>query len=250
MTFWSFLNHWWNLPSLVMLGSCAAFLLLQAVGLIGAGDDHELDLEAHDALETDADHDVDLEHDLDQEVDAEGAEGSLWQEALGFLGAGRVPFMVVWVSLFLCAGFAGIFLNRSAFLLAGGYSGWWFAPLQALALGCGVIGARLSSKLVGRFVDVGGRGATKKHELTGRPGVVASAVCDDRFGEIRLKDARGNELLVHGRLATGEAPLGRSASVVLVDFDPERELFSVVACPELAEPAPATRQLTAPRKAL
>ena len=36
MDFWSFLNHWWNLPSLVMLGSCAAFLLLQAVGLLGA----------------------------------------------------------------------------------------------------------------------------------------------------------------------------------------------------------------------
>jgi len=235
MTFWSFLNHWWNLPSLVMLGSCAAFLLLQAVGLIGAGDDHELDLEAHNGLETDMDHDVDLDHDVDQDVDADaqGDEGSLWQEALGFLGAGRVPFMVVWVSLFLCAGFAGIFLNRSVSLLAGGYSGWWFAPLQALALACGVIGARLSSKLVGRFVDVGGRGATKKHELTGRLGVVASAVCDERFGEIRLKDARGNELLVHGRLAAGEAPLARSASVVLVDFDPERELFSVVAGPDL-----------------
>jgi hypothetical protein len=233
MTFWSFLNHWWNLPSLVMLGSCAACLLLQAVGLISAGDDHELDLEAHGALETETDHDVDLDHDVDPELDGDADDGSLWQEALGFLGAGRVPFMVVWVSLFLCAGFAGIFLNRSVFLLAGGYSGWWFAPVQALALACGVIGARLSSKVVGRYVDVGGRGASRKHELTGRLGVVASAVCDERFGEIRLKDARGNELLVHGRLAAGEAPLGRSASVVLVDFDPERELFSVVAGPDL-----------------
>lgn len=251
MTFWSFLNHWWNLPSLVMLGSCAAFLLLQAVGLLGAGDDHDLDLEAQDALESDVEHDLDhdLDHDVDADGDTDGGEGSLWQEALGFLGAGRVPFMVVWVSLFLCAGFAGIFLNRSVFLLAGGYSGWWFAPLQALALGCGVIGARLGSKLVGRFVDVGGRGATKKHELTGRPGVVASAVCDERFGEIRIKDARGNELLVHGRLAAGEPPLARSASVVLVDFDPERELFSVVACPEL-DSAPPPQQLTAPRRAL
>jgi hypothetical protein len=241
MTFWSFLNHWWNLPSLVMLGSCAAFLLLQAVGLLGAGDDHELDLEANEALEIGAEHDVELDHELDQDVDqdvdaggdADGDEGSLWQEALGFLGAGRVPFMVVWVSLFLCAGFAGIFLNRSVSLLAGGYSGWWFAPLQLLALGCGVIGARLSSKLAGRFVDVGGRGATRKHELTGSLGVVASAICNERFGEIRIKDARGNELLVHGRLAAGELPLARSAIVVLVDFDPERELFSVVAGPDI-----------------
>jgi hypothetical protein len=234
MGFWSFLNHWWNLPSLVMLGLCAVFVLLQAVGLLGASDDHELELEGHD---------VDIDHELEHELDADGAEGShetgiaAWTELLGFLGAGRVPFMVIWVSLFLCTGFAGIFLNRVLYLLSGGYSGWWFAPVQTLALGAGVIGARLSSKLLGRYVDVGGHGATKKQELTGRLGVVASAVCNDRFGEIRVNDARGNELLVHGRLPAGEAPLARSASVVLVDFDPDRELFSVAACPELAEPA-------------
>jgi len=245
MGFWSFLNHWWNLPSLVMLGSCAAFVLLQAVGLLGGGDDHELDVDA-DALDVgaDVDHELELDHDVDHELDADGADGSEsgmapWSELLGFLGAGRVPFMVVWVSLFLCAGFSGIFLNRVLYLLSGGYSGWWFVPVQVVALGAGVIGARLGSKLLGRFVDVGGHGATKKHELTGRLGVVASAVCNDHFGEIRVNDARGNELLVHGRLLAGETPLVRSASVVLVDFDPDRELFSVAACPELAAPARA-----------
>lgn len=244
MGFWSFLNHWWNLPSLILLGLCAAFVLLQAVGLLGAGDDHELALDGHAEADVDleVDTDVDADAELDHDLDAD-AGAAPWQEVLGFLGAGRVPFMVVWVSVFLCTGFAGIFLNRALFLIFGGYSGWWFVPVQLLALATGVIGARLSSKVVGRFVDVGGRGATQKHELTGRLGVVASAVCDDRFGEIRVKDSRGNELLVHGRLAAGEAPLVRSASVVLVDFDPERELFSVsafceLAEPELAEPAP------------
>jgi hypothetical protein len=234
MGFWSFLNHWWNLPSLVLLGLCAAFVLLQAVGLLGAGDDHELEVHTDAELGADVHPDTELDHEFD--ADASDSSVAPWQEVLGFLGAGRVPFMVVWVSLFLCAGFAGIFLNRALFLIFAGYSGWWFAPVQLLALGTGVIGARLSSKAVGRFVDVGGRGATQKHELTGRLGVVASAACTDRFGEIRVRDARGNELLVHGRLSAGEAPLARSASVVLVDFDPERELFSVAACPELAEP--------------
>jgi Protein of unknown function (DUF1449) len=232
MGFWSFLNHWWNLPSLVLLGLCAAFLLLQALGLLGAGDDHELDGPAGAPVDAGGDVAAESDHDLD----ADDGSAAPWQEVLGFLGAGRVPFMVVWVSLFLCTGFAGIFLNRALFLIAGGYSGWWFAPVQLLALGSGVIGARLSSKVVGRFVDVGGRGATQKQELTGRLGVVASAVCTDRFGEIRVQDARGNELLVHGRLPAGEAPLARSASVVLVDFDPERELFSVAAFPEMTEP--------------
>jgi len=251
MTFWSFLNHWWNLPSLVMLGLCAVFVLLQAVGLLGAGSDNELDddleLDGHDvAASPELADDVDvadgIDNDLDNDVDvpqttlAEHGAGGLWQELVGFLGVGRVPFMVVWVSLFLCSGFAGILLNRSLFVLSGGYSGWWFVPVQALALGVGALGARLAARIASRFVDVGGHGATKKHELTGRLGVVASAVCNDRFGEIRVNDARGNELLVHGRLPAGDAPLSRSASVVLVDFDPDQELFSVAACPELEDP--------------
>jgi hypothetical protein len=248
MGFWSFLNHWWNLPSLVLLGLCAAFVLLQALGLLGAGDDHDLALDGHADADVDLDLDGDLDgaadHDLDADGDASGA--APWHEVLGFLGAGRVPFMVVWVSLFLCAGFAGIFLNRALFLIFGGYSGWWFAPVQLLALATGVIGARLSSNVVGRFVDVGGRGATQKQELTGRLGVVASAVCNDRFGEIRVNDRHGNELLVHGHLAAGDAPLARSASVVLVDFDPERELFSVAAFPEPTEPEPTPPKLAEP----
>jgi hypothetical protein len=233
MGFWSFLNHWWNLPFLVMLGSCAAFVLLQALGLIGAGGDHhevdhDLAVDAHGA-----DHDFDGAHDA---ALTEASGFSFWHEVLGFLGAGRVPFTVVWVSLFLCTGFAGIFLNRVLFVLAEGYAGWWFLPVQAVALVFGVAGARLAARFAGRFVDVGGQGATRKHDLTGRLGVVASAVCDERFGEIRVSDERGNELLVHGRLAPGDAPLPRAASVVLVDFDAERDLFSVAPCPELEAP--------------
>jgi hypothetical protein len=268
MGFWSFLNHWWNLPSLVMLGLCAVFVILQAVGLLGTDSEHELDgdleedlaLEGHDVASPELGSDLDvapsidnaldgdlcsapdgaLDNDPDNDLDvpqaittAEHGAGDFWHELVGFLGVGRVPFMVVWVSLFLCSGFAGIFLNRSLFVLSHGYSGWWFVPVQALALGVGVLGARLAARIAARFVDVGGHGATKKHELTGRLGVVASAVCNDRFGEIRVNDARGNELLVHGRLPAGDAPLSRSASVVLVDFDPDQELFSVAACPEL-----------------
>jgi hypothetical protein len=240
MGFWSFLNHWWNLPSLVMLGLCAVFVLLQAVGLLGAGSDNELDddleLDGHDVAVADGiDNDLDNDLGVPHTAVAEHGAGGFWQELVGFLGVGRVPFMVVWVSLFLCSGFAGILMNRSLFVLSGGYSGWWFVPVQALALGVGALGARLAARIAARFVDVGGHGATKKHELTGRLGVVASAVCNDRFGEIRVNDARGNELLVHGRLPAGDAPLSRSASVVLVDFDPDRELFAVAACPELED---------------
>ncbi len=51
MSFLAFLNHWWNLPFLVMLGLCGVFFVLQAIGLLGGDADHDVD--------ADIDHDVD-----------------------------------------------------------------------------------------------------------------------------------------------------------------------------------------------
>jgi hypothetical protein len=238
--FWSFLNQWWNLPFLILLGLCGAFVLLQLVGLLGSGTqpeahaDADVDLQGHDlhghALQGHGDvHDHDLAH---THVD-HGGELSVWQSAMAFLGVGRVPFMVVWMTFSLCMGFAGIFANRVLFVVGGGYHALWFPLVLIGAFAAGVAGARLGGRWLGNFVDVGGPGATKKHQLTGKLGVVASALCDERFGEIRVQDDGGNELLVHARLSPGEAALPRSTRVVLVDFDSEREIFSVIACSEL-----------------
>lgn len=220
MGFAAFLNHWWNLPFLVMLGLCGAFFVLQIVGLLGADADHDVD--------------ADVDHDADVEGDAEGDVTAAWHEALAFLGVGRVPFMVVWVTLFLFGGFSGIFANRVLFVRAGGdYRPWWFALVCLVALLAGIAGVRLFSRLAARLVDVGGRGASTKQELTGKIGVVASPILDSRHGEIRVHDDRGIELLLHGCLRAGEAPLARGAKVVLVSYDGDKQLFWATACPEV-----------------
>jgi uncharacterized membrane protein len=229
VSFAAFLNHWWNLPFLVMLGLCAVFFLLQAIGMLGAQGDHDAD------AEHDVDADADANGDADADGDASGADAA-WHEVLAFLGVGRVPFMVVWVTLFLFGGFSGIFVNRVLFVRAGGeYRGWWFVMVSLAALLVGLVGVRIFSRLAARLVDVGGRGATAKHELTGRIGVVASPVLDSRFGEIRVRDDRGNELLLHGCLQAGEAPLARGAKVVLVSYDGDKQLFWAAACPEIED---------------
>jgi hypothetical protein len=219
--FLPFLNHWWNLPFLVMLGLVGVFFVLQLVGLAGHDADHDLD----------ADHDVDA--DADHDADADGGGGG-WHEVLGFFGVGHVPFMVVWVTLFIFTGFAGVFFNRVMFVRAlGDYPGWFFAVSLAAALVVGLTAVRLFSRVAGRLVDVGGKGATAKRELAGKLGIVASAQVDQSFGEVRVQDGRGNEILVHGRLAEGEPPSVRGAKVVLVDYDADKGLFWVTACPEL-----------------
>jgi hypothetical protein len=94
---------------------------------------------------------------------------------------------------------------------------------------------RLFSRLAARLVDVGGRGAATKDELTGKIGVVASPVLDARFGEIRVHDDGGNELLLHGCVREGEKPLARGAKVVLVSYDGEKQLYWAAACPEVED---------------
>jgi hypothetical protein len=248
-----FLNHSWNLPYLVMLGLVAVFFVLQMVGMLGGGADHEADVDAdahidvdHDVdadidhdVDADVDHDVDADHDSDVEDAGTGAAaggGFGWHEALSFFGVGRVPIMVVWVTFFIFAGFTGIFVNSSLFVNhRGEFPVWGNAESAGAALVAGLLAVRLFSRVAARFVDVGGHGATKKHELAGKRGIVASLELDQRFGEVRVRDARGNELLLHGRLQGAERALKRGQSVVLVDYDPERELFWVTKSPEEEE---------------
>jgi len=219
MSFFAFLNHWWNLPFLVMLGLVAAFFVLQLAGLFG----HDGDADA------DVDHDVDGDAGGDPDADGEGS----WHEALAgvlsFFGVGRVPFMVVWGALFIFAGFSGIFFNRVLFVrLQGQYPGWLFIVALALSLIVGLTCTRIAARLAGKLVDTGGRGSARKHELVGALGTVASARVDHAFGEIRVSDAAKNEMLVHARVRAGERPLARGESVVLVEYDGARELFLVV----------------------
>jgi hypothetical protein len=211
MTFWQFLNQWWNLPYLVALGLVGVFFVLQLFGFAAhafAGD-QEIDLDGDGV----PDHDVDTGHDFDSENEAFSIGA--------FLGVGRVPFLVVWLTLFIFAGFTGLFLNRVLQVGAGAYRGWFFPLSLAGALAVGIVAVRVAAKGVAKLVDVGGRGASARKDLRGRIGVVASATLDAQFGEIRVRDARGEELIVHGRLDGTEKVLERGAQVVLVDLQDE-----------------------------
>ena len=234
MSFWQFLNHWWNLPSLVLLGLVGVFFVLQLFGL-AAGHDGDADAEGgpdHDVehdLEHDLDGDADADHDADADADhdAEHAGGGALHGLAAFLGVGRVPFLVVWLTLFIFAGFTGLFVNRVLFVkTAGNYPVWGF-PLSMLAsLLVGAVATRLAASQVAKLVDVGGKGSSRRRELEGRWGVVASPRCDAEFGEVRVKGENGQELLVHGKLSEGPA-LQQGEKVLLVEFDPKTELYLI-----------------------
>jgi membrane protein implicated in regulation of membrane protease activity len=242
MSFWHFLNHWWNFPYLVMLGLVGVFFVLQIVGFAThAGDadadaDHDFDHDHDVAVEHDqdvaVDHDHDLDHDHDVDADGDGDDHGDAQGdhagLLSFLGIGRVPFLVVWMTLFIFAGFSGLFVNRVLFVKSGDQYPFWGFPLALLAaLLCGGVATRFTARLVGKLVDVGGKGAPRRRELQGRWGVVASASVDNEFGEVRVRDERGQELLVHGRVQAGGRALAQGERVLLLEFDERTELYLV-----------------------
>jgi hypothetical protein len=225
----AFLNHWWNLPFLVMLGLVGVFFVLQLLGMF-AGDGHgEHDADGNVDGDADADADPDADGDAaDHDVHAEhDADGVSWGDILAFFGVGHVPFMVIWVTLFLFTGFSGIFINSLVFVRAPALMGWGFPLVLLASLIIGLLAVRLFSRLAAKVVDTGGKGATKKNDLVGLEGEVASLHVDSRFGEIRVHDARGNEILVHGCTHDGERDIKRGERVLLVDFDAERGLFWV-----------------------
>src|SRR3954454_10851182 len=123
MSFWQFLNQWWNLPYLVALGLTGVFFVMQLFGFAAhafAGD-HEIDVDG-DGVPDDLATEHDIEGDADHEVDV--AEHGAFSIA-AFLGVGRVPFLVVWLTLFIFAGFTGLVLNRVVLAEAGTYEVWF-----------------------------------------------------------------------------------------------------------------------------
>jgi hypothetical protein len=237
--FFGFLNHWWNLPYMVMLGLVGVFFVLQMVGMFGGDHDADVDGDVDADVDADVDHDADVDghdHDADADHDAEAGGAFGWNTALSFFGVGRVPLMVVWVTFCIFGGFTGIFVNSSIFVHhAGVFPMWGFVASSGASIAVGLVAVRLFSRVAARFVDVGGHGSTKKHELSGKRGIVASPRLDQQFGEVRVRDARGNELLLHGRLPASEPALRRGEKVVLVDYDREHELFWVTRSPEEEE---------------
>ena len=257
MGFAWFFNQWWNLPYLAALDLVGLWMAAQAVGFLshGSSSEHEADVDTDSVSDADGDgvpaaaqghehaHEGGEEHghgdaEIDNDDDGDGALRFGGHGLLGFLGIGQVPSTVVWVSLSLFFGFAGLFTNRFLGGLQGGYRIGYF-PLSLLgALLLGAVATRLVAKTMHRFVDLGGRGSTRRHELEGRPGTVASARLDGEFGEVRVKDGRGHELLVHARLAESvvatDAAAAQSqqqwvqqgAQVVLVSYDAGTELFT------------------------
>lgn len=256
MSFLYFLDHWWNFPFLVVLALVILFALLQVVGLFGHDADHgggdlhvdhgggdhgggDLHVD-HGGGELHFDHGGDAHLDVDHGGHADlghhalDAQPGALAEALAAFGVGRVPLSILIITFLLGVGFAGLVFNRLIYGIFGrSYPGYMFALALVVATIIGLVVLGIFARTLGRLVDMSGAPALAKKDLAGRLGVVASPTIDDNFGEVRVHDPDGNEVLVHGRIQAGEPVLTQGQRVVLVDFDPDTDMFWVAASPEV-----------------
>ena len=240
---------WANLPYVIVFTVAILFALLQMTGVLGlliGGSDHDADADHdHDIdADADADHEVDADadHDHDHDADHDHDHGaSLGGKILVDLGAGRVPFSVLWQTFAVTFGMTGLALNTLHF----GRSGALATSSLALSLPASLLVAylvtRTASRLLGKVVAPAGEEATSRRNLVGCSGVVISSRVTSEFGEIRAKDRAGHFVHVICRIREGETAIGAGREVVIVDYDPKDGCIFVAPLDDDAPPAPALR---------
>jgi hypothetical protein len=219
----TFLDAAFGFPAVlftILLGLVVAYWL---IGLLGVVD---LDLDGVDGLDADLD-------------GGDGADGGVL-DALGLAG---VP-VTVGISLLILAGWFVALLGTGAANEADlPVVGAVVAGLGILAasLVAGALAVRLVARPLSRLfasTEAEGRGA-----FVGRTCVVRTTTVSETFGQAEADDGSGATVLLQVRVPpTGPEPDLRQGSVALiVDYDPEAEVF--VVCPAddvlgAAEPGP------------
>ncbi|MDI1483866.1 OB-fold-containig protein [Polyangium sp. y55x31] len=246
MDFLQSLFVWANLPYAIVFTVAILFALLQMTGVLGllvGGSDHDADAD-HDAdVDADADHDVDADADHDHDHDADGDDdASLGGKILVDLGAGRVPFSVLWQTFAVTFGITGLALNTLYFGRAGALATSTLALSLPASLLVAYLVTRTASRLLGKVVAPAGEEATSRRNLVGCSGVVISSRVTSEFGEIRAKDRAGHFVHVICRIREGEPVIGAGREVVIVDYDSrDGRIFVAPLDDDDAPPAPALR---------
>lgn len=215
---WTFIWQWYNLPyTLSLLGT----LFLGSLQFLGLADDVGLG----------ADADLEVDGDLDAELDGDADGEALFGPVAGLfdlLGVGRVPLTLLLLLLTSTFGFLGWTANQ--LWLGAGLPALWpffvtgWVLVFALAL---LVTARLGL-VVGGLVPPLTTSAATKEQLVGLPARVLSPTVTERYGQVRVRDGAGTLHTVFAVTPRSVPPIERDVDVVLVEFDPQKKLYTVV----------------------
>ncbi len=220
---WEFfkeLLEWYN----VLFSAPLVFVFLFAIlQLIGVG--FELSSGEPDV---DVDVDVDVEPDIDVDVDADVGAGAggpgLIASTLGFLNVGRVPCMVILMTLFASWGIAGLVCNSIIPVKK-------FPPFIGISLGAAFILSILSTKYIAAGIASifpESEPPTTYSSLSGSTARVTSGRVTSTFGRAVVQAPDGSRLNISCRVREGDEEPVHGDEVILVYYDENTRTFEVV----------------------
>lgn len=211
-------NVWFTAP-LALVFIFALFRLI--MGGMDFGD-AEVDADADVDVAVDVDADADVDGDTDTDVDSEGQHGS-FIDILGFLNVGRVPVMVVLMSLFATWGISGLIAN-ALFNVATNPN--WFWASCIIAFLCSFVCTRYLTFGISKLFPESERAVTDV-QLLGMRGRVISGQITTTFGTARVQVPDGPALTVNCRIKTAQVNPVKGDTVILVNYDDEKRIFDV-----------------------
>jgi membrane protein implicated in regulation of membrane protease activity len=183
------------------------FTLLSSVFSLG-GEGHG---EIHGDMDAEAETPLDMGH---GDVEADHGEGFL-----DFLGVGKVPLSVLLGCASVLWGATGLVGN---ILL--GYSAIWVTLGASFCVT--FFGTGLVARLVARLIPSVATYYTTPFELWGETGTALYSITE-KGGTVRTRDKYNHLLDLECRVPPGEAAIEAGETVMLDDYDPQRNIYYV-----------------------
>lgn len=208
---------WYNLIFYIPLA--IGILSVLGVGFSGAGHDVGVHGDIHGDFYTDADSDA------DGDQDGEG-QGNWF---LGFLGFGRVPIAISFMSLSLIFAGTGICMNTILGALIQMWSGFALISV-AIATIVMFFGTAFVSRTVGKFMPTTETDSVKKVDLIGCTGTVTIA-CDSSGGVAQICNRNGDRYQIQCR---SDKPILKGTPILTFEYNEVIDVYTVVIDPTIS----------------
>ncbi len=205
-------NVWFTAP-LAIVFLLALFRL--ATGAMDFGDvDADVDMDA----------DINADADVDADMDADtGTQGTSFGDVFGFLNVGRVPLMIVLMSLFVTWGIFGLIAN-ALLNIPETPNRVWISCI--IAFFCCFLGTRYISIALSKLFPESEK-AISDVQLLGLRGRVISGQITTTFGTARVQVPDGPELTVSCRVEPDGVTPVKGDTVILINYDRSKRIFDV-----------------------
>ena len=205
-------NVWFTAPLAIV------FLLALFRLVTGAMDFGDVDAD----VDMDADLDADADVDTDMDTDT-GSQGTSFGDVFGFLNVGRVPLMIVLMSLFVTWGIFGLIAN-ALLNIPETPNRVWISCI--IAFFCCFLGTRYISIALSKLFPESEK-AISDVQLLGLRGRVISGQITTTFGTARVQVPDGPELTVSCRVEPDGITPVKGDTVILINYDRTKRIFDV-----------------------